>query len=253
MSRLCSRMQPCETACPRSVRPRSPVDADDAASRPVGELRVRARLERVRAQDRPLRVDRRIELVGHVEEPERRLGSGLADGHLPRADEPRAVPELELPRAAVDDDPLVTGRSSSAAARTQPVRPFGRPGTAHAVPERPPVLRPHRVERQHVLRPEVRAGTASAPPRAPPRPRLREDGHLPPHDRPRADDRDLRRLRRPAPACGREHAPRQPRSGRRERSGRRNRESRHLTSRAEERVEERPQPLLDPALAPPLP
>ena len=67
---------------PEEVRPRRSVHADDPAARPVGELRVRARLERVGAEDRPVGVDRGVELVGDVEEPERRLRARCADGDL---------------------------------------------------------------------------------------------------------------------------------------------------------------------------
>src|SRR3970282_653852 len=80
-------------------RPRSPVDADDPAAGPVRELGVGARLEGVVAEDRPVRVDARIELVRHVEETEGRLRPRLADGDLPRADELVPIPELEPPRA----------------------------------------------------------------------------------------------------------------------------------------------------------
>ena len=78
---------------PEEVRPRRSVHADDPAARPVRELRVRARLERVGAEDRPVGVDRGVELVGDVEEPERRLRARCADGDSSRADEPRAVPD----------------------------------------------------------------------------------------------------------------------------------------------------------------
>ena len=75
MSLLWRRTQPCETACPRSSGRGRAVDPDDPAAGPVRELRVGARLEGVVAEDRPVRVDARIELVRHVEEAERRLRS----------------------------------------------------------------------------------------------------------------------------------------------------------------------------------
>src|SRR6185312_5224289 len=87
------------------------------------QLRIGARLEGEGAEDRPVRVDRRVELVGDVEEAERRLGAGLADRDPARANESRAVPELEPALAAVDDETLLHGMEIERAGSHPPRAP----------------------------------------------------------------------------------------------------------------------------------
>ncbi len=97
------------------------VDADDATPRPLRELRVGARLEGVRAEDR------RVwhELPGHVEEAERRLHAARPHRDRRAQQATTALPEHKPPRAAVDRDQPVdrsNGRRRGGDPAPAPVR-----------------------------------------------------------------------------------------------------------------------------------
>ena len=185
--------------------------ADDAASRPVGELRVRTRLEGVRAEDRPARIDRGIEPVGHVEEAEWRLCARLAYRDLARADEASTVPELESPRAAINHEPLVDGPELERG-RTHPPRSAVRPpGNGHAVPGGLTLVIAESRERQDELGAEVGPELVQGRDAPRPRARPRADDHLSPRERPRPHDvhvgaalRARRGLRRKRDECDRD-------------------------------------------------
>ena len=84
-------------------QPRLPgaVQADDTAAGPLGQLRVCARLERERAEER---LPERLEADGHVVEPRRGLHAGCTDRHLRLVQLAVVLPDLQHLRAAEDDD-----------------------------------------------------------------------------------------------------------------------------------------------------
>ena len=83
------------------------VDSDDAASRPLGELRVGARLDREDAEER---VVVRDEAGGDEVVADRRLPAGRADGDDPVPLALAEAVDVDRPALQVDDD-LAVGRA----------------------------------------------------------------------------------------------------------------------------------------------
>ena len=116
------------------------VDPDDPVVRPVGQPRIGARLQRVRAEERIGRDEGRLDVE---RSSERRLRAGRPDARRHRgagavrrrSAGPRsgALPSLTTIR-------FTTGRASTASALTQPRAPFGLPGRLsryHQAPSAP--------------------------------------------------------------------------------------------------------------------
>ena len=201
-------MQPCETARPSTRRVVPAVQADDAAARPLGQLRVGARLEGERAEVGLLH---RLEAGGDVEEAGRRLHAGSSDRDPVRVDELPVLPELDHPGVAEDDD-LPRDRVDRDLLRGHPARAAVRPaGDRDLVPGDLPadLLRP---DGEDVAVPVVlRAELAQLRDHGRVRARRRPDDELRDPDRAGADDGLRRRLadgvgrrREREQGCGRE-------------------------------------------------
>ena len=150
------RMQPCETAFPSTDGSFQPCNADDAAARPLRQVRIGARLEGEGAQVGRLH---RLEARGHVEEAGRRLHSRGSDGDPVRVDELPVLPELDHAGTAKDDH-LPRDRTDRDLGRGHPARAAVRPaGDGDLVPRRlaAELLLRHRedVPRAVVLGPEL--------------------------------------------------------------------------------------------------
>ena len=173
-------MHPCDTAPPSNQGMFVPWSPDDAPARPLAQLRVRARLEGVRAENRR----RRPELGDHVERAERRLHTGRAHGDAGAKLELAGSAQLEAPLAPVDHDLLANRLELEARGRNPagaPVRPTRQ---ADPIPGRRPVAISADADCEHDAGPEVAAklGEQRHPHRA--LVRLRADSDLRPADVP---------------------------------------------------------------------
>ena len=166
------------------------VDADDATARPIRELRVAARLERVGAEDR---VAARHEARLDEEEPGRRLHPARPDRDRPGPPELAVHVELELARAR--DRRRATGRR--ARRRRQP-RGSSRCGRWAGPARRSCTTTAPGIEARRARAPFADgspAGTGSASSRPEPTGSARHALRPAPDERPGADDVDRRQRR----------------------------------------------------------